>query len=75
MDLKNPLPKLVVICIFFNRLDTFYQAQGKIYLGGYSKDSIDKDRKIIVPIIEEIFKLLIAKKSGAKVLVASKPTP
>lgn len=38
-----------------------------MYLGGCSKDDINKNRKIIVPIIEEILKLLIAKENGVKV--------
>lgn len=37
-----------------------------MYLESYNKDNIDKDGKIIVPIIEEMLKLLIDIKSRSK---------
>lgn len=37
-----------------------------MYLGGYSKDGVDKDWKIIIPMMEEILKLLIDRESRAK---------
>lgn len=49
MSLGNPLLKLAVTCAFLGGLDTSYQAWKDMYLGGYSKDGVDKDGKIIVP--------------------------
>lgn len=43
-----------------------------MYLENYSKNGVDKDRKIIVLKIEKNFRLLIDKKSGTKILVISK---
>lgn len=43
-----------------------------MYLRSYSKDCINKDEKIIIPMIENILKLLIDRKSGAKVSAISK---
>lgn len=71
MELGNPLPELAVTCAFLDGLDTSYQAWKDMYLGGYSKDGIDKDGKIIVPKIEEMLKLLINRESGAKVSATS----
>lgn len=39
-----------------------------MYLRDYSKDDIDKNEKIIIPIIEKMLKLLIDRESEAKVL-------
>lgn len=55
-----------------DRLNTLYQKWKDIYLGGYSKASVNKNEKIILPMIEEILKLLIDRESGAKILVTSK---
>lgn len=38
-----------------------------MYFGSYCKDGIDKDRKIIIWIIKKILKLLIDRKSRAKI--------
>lgn len=45
-----------------------------MYLKAYSKDGINKNKKIIISIMEEIFKLLINKENGAKVSAVSKFT-
>lgn len=45
-----------------------------MYLKGYSKDRINKNGKIIISIMEEIFKLLINRENGAKILAVSKFT-
>lgn len=45
-----------------------------MYLRSYSKNGIDKNGKIIIPVIEKILKLLINKKSRAKVLAISEST-
>lgn len=45
-----------------------------MYLRGYIKNGIDKNEKVIIPMIEEIFKLLIDKKNKAKVFATSKST-
>ncbi len=45
-----------------------------MYLGGYSKDGVDEDWKIIIPTIEEMLKLLIQRESGAKILAISDST-
>lgn len=48
---------------------------GKTYiLNIYSKNSVDKNRKIIIPIIKKMLKLLINKKNKPKVLTESKST-
>lgn len=66
-ELKNPLPKLAIIYVFLNDLDISYQIWKNIYLWDYTKDSIDKDEKIIIPIMKKIVKLLINKENEAKV--------
>ena len=45
-----------------------------MYLESYNKDNIDKDGKIIVPIIEEMLKLLIDIKSRSKAWAILKST-
>lgn len=45
-----------------------------MYFRSYIKNGINKNEKIIIPMIEEIFKLLIDKKNKAKVLATSKST-
>ena len=45
-----------------------------MYLRGYSKNGVDRDGKIIVSTIEEMLKLLIDKKSEAKVSALSQST-
>ena len=72
--LKNLLLMLAVICTYLDGLDILNQAWKDMYLKSYSKDSIDRDRKIIVPTIEEMPKLLIIKESEAKVLALSQST-
>lgn len=42
-----------------------------MYLGSYSKDGVDKDKKIIVLTIKKMLKLLINKENEVKVLAAS----
>ena len=74
MELGNFLLKLAVTYVFFDEIDISYQIWNNMYLGNYTKDGVDKDRKIIVPTIEKILKLLIDKKSKAKVLVTSEST-
>lgn len=67
MELGNLLLKFAAICAFLDGLDTSYQSWKDMYLGGYSNNNVEKDGKIIEPKIAEIFKLLIDRKSGAKV--------
>ena len=67
VELGNPLPELAVTCAFLDGLDTSYQAWKDMYLGGYSKDGVDKDGKIIISTIEEMLKLLIDRGSSSKV--------
>lgn len=74
MKLGNPLFELAVTYTIFNLFNTFYQARNNIYLGGYNKNSFDKDGKIIIPTIEKILKLLMDKKSWAKVLLILEST-
>ena len=74
VELGNPLPELAVTCAFLDGLDTSYQAWKDMYLGGYSKDGVDRDGKMIVPTIEEMLKLLIDRESGAKVSALSQST-
>ena len=74
VELGNPLPELAVTCAFLDGLDTSYQAWKNMYLGGYSKDGVDKDRKIIITTIEKMLKLLIDRESGAKVSAISEST-
>ncbi len=74
VELGNYLPKLAVTFAFLDELDTSYQAWNNMYLGGHSKDGVDKDGKIIVPTIEEMLKLLIDRESGAKVSAISEST-
>lgn len=74
VKLKNTLSKLIFILIFFDRLVIFYQAWKQTYIRHYIKDCIYKNGKIIVPIIEEIFKLLMNRKSGAKICVKLQST-
>lgn len=38
-----------------------------MYLGGYNKNNIDKNQKIIILTIARIFKLLIDKESETKI--------
>ena len=74
MDIGNPLPELAVICAFLDELDTLYQAWKIIYLGGCSRNGGDRNEKMIVPSIEEMLKLLIDIKSGAKISALSQST-
>ena len=74
MELGNPLPELAVTCAFLDGLDTSYQAWKDMYLGGYSKDGVDRDGKMIVPTIEEMLKLLINREIGAKISALSQST-
>lgn len=45
-----------------------------MYLKGYNKDNIYKNKKIIILTIKKMLKLLINKKNRAKVLVVAKST-
>ena len=74
LKLGNPLPELAVTCAFLDGLDTSYQAWKDMYLGGYSKNGVDRDGKRIVPTIEEMLKLVIDRESGAKVSTLSQST-
>lgn len=67
VELGNILLELAVTYIFLDELNISYQVWKNIYFGGYNKDGVDRDRKMIVSTIEKIFKLCIDKESGAKV--------
>ncbi len=43
-----------------------------MYLGDKDKNGNNEDRKIIIPLIDEIFKLLIDEKNKVKILTKSK---
>ena len=74
VELGNPLTKLAVSCAFLDGLDISYQAWKDMYLGGYSKDGVDKDGKIIIPTMEKMLKLLIDRESRAKVSIILEST-
>lgn len=66
-NLGNLLFELAVIFTFFDEFNIFYQVKKDIYLRNYSKNNVNKDKKIIIPIRKKNFKLLINKESKAKV--------
>lgn len=74
VELENSLSELAVIFAFLNGFDISYQAWKDMYLKSYSKNGVDKNGKIIIPRIEEIFKLLLVWESGIKVSAVSKTT-